>query len=66
MTKQRALIELEEIKSLFIKMVSASPELKDFLQNKQLEFSLDFNYGMGTIRICSEIDGVVKWKVELR
>lgn len=65
-TKQRALQELDEIKSMFWRMVSISPELKDFISDKQIKFNLDFDYGMGDIRICSEIYGVVKWKVELK
>ena len=65
-TMQRALKELDEIKSIFQKMVSVSPELKDFISDKQIKFNIDFDYGMGDIRICSEIDGVVKWQVELK
>lgn len=64
-TKQRALEELGEIKLIFQKMVSISPELRVFISDKQIKFNLDFDYGMGDIRICSEIDGVLKWQVEL-
>lgn len=65
-TKQGALQELDEIKEMFWKMVSISSELKDFISNKQIKFNLDFDYGMGDIRICSENDGVVEWKVKLK
>lgn len=65
-TKRIALQELDEIKSIFWKMVSIFLELKDFISDKQIKFNLDFDYGMGDIRIFSENDGVVEWKVELK
>ncbi len=65
-TKQGALQELKEIKSLFEKMVSISSELKSFIEDKQLKFNLDFDYGMGDIRICSEVNGVIHWEADIR
>jgi hypothetical protein len=64
-TKHGVLEELEEIKFLFEKMLSVSTELKNFVSDKKIKFNLDFDYGMGDIRICSEIDGVLKWEVDI-
>lgn len=64
-TKTTALIELNEIKELFTKMTAVSNELADFIQGRQVEYSLGYDYGMGGLEICSEIDGEIKWKTEL-
>lgn len=65
-TKIGALKELDEIKSIFEKMVLASPELRLFLANKKVKFNLDFDYGMGDTRICSELDGIIFWETDLK
>jgi len=65
-TKRSALSELNEIKSLFNKMVQVSNELSDFINQRQIEFILGYDYGMGAIRICSEIDGQIKWETEIK
>jgi len=65
-TKQIALIELNEIKLLFRRMVESSDELKGFVQNKGIEYNLALNYGMGAIGICSEQNSVITWRCELK
>lgn len=65
-TKQGALSELSEIKFLFEKMVSISSELKDFASDKEIKFNLDFDYGMGSIRICSEMKDLLKWEYDIK
>ncbi|GAA4314454.1 hypothetical protein GCM10023143_25320 [Compostibacter hankyongensis] len=47
-------------------MVLSSKELQEFIVGRQIKFNLDFDYGMGDIRICSEKNGVVKWKAEIK
>ena len=66
LTKHQALKELEEVKILFLRMVDASHELKSFIQKKNIKYNLAFDYRMGAIGICSEMDGVVKWEMELK
>ena len=41
-TKQGAMKELEEIKSMFEKMISVSFELKNFVSEKKVRYNLDF------------------------
>ena len=67
LTKQGSLKELEEIKAIFYKMVDISPDLKDFIENKSIEFHLCFDdYGKGSVGICSEKNEILTWEVDLR
>jgi len=66
LTKDKALTELSEIKELFNNMLSVSPELSDFIKYRQVEYSLDYDYGMGGLGICNEINGQIKWTAELK
>lgn len=65
-TKQSALNELNDIKSIFNRMVILSPELSEFICNRELEFNLGYDYGMSGFGICSEIEGQLKWEIELK
>ncbi|UEG51283.1 hypothetical protein LK994_07345 [Ferruginibacter lapsinanis] len=65
-TRQSALTELNDIKSLFSKMVDTSNELADFIKNKQIIYYLGYDYGMGSIGICNKKNGQLKWETELR
>ena len=66
-TKVNSLNELAEIKDIFSDMVTVSHDLKRFIVNKSIEYILCYDDGgKASIDICSEIDGVVKWKVELK
>lgn len=65
-TQQSALAELKDIKSLFSKMVDTSKELADFVKGRQVEYYLGYDYGMGSIGICNEKSGQLKWETELR
>ncbi len=67
LTKVNSLSELAEIKDIFSDMVIASDDLKRFIVNKSLEYVLCYDDGgKASIDICSEIDGVIKWQVELK
>ncbi len=67
LTKENSIQELEEIKSLFSKMLNSSAELKKFTEKKSIEYVLSFDdYGKVSINICSEKNGVLKWLVELK
>jgi hypothetical protein len=47
-------------------MVQVSPEFSVFVDQRQIEFNLGYDYGMGGIGICSEIDGKIKWETEIK
>ena len=66
LTKKQALKELEEIKTIFKRMIDASQELNNFIRGKSLKYNLAFNYGMGAVDICSEKDGTIRWEMELK
>ena len=65
LTKQRALTELSETITLFKEMTAVSPELADFIKDRQVHYSLGYDYGMAGLEICSETDGQIKWTTEL-
>lgn len=60
-TKQSALAELNEIKELFLKMLTVSNELQNFIINRKIQYSLGFDYGMGGVEICKEKDNQIVW-----
>ena len=67
LTKVNSLNELAEIKDMFSDMVAVSDDLKRFIVNKSIEYIVCYDDGgKASIDICSEIDGVVKWKLELK
>ena len=65
LTKHKALIELNETKLLFNQMKSVSPELNNFIKDRQIQYSLGFDYGMSGLEICIEINGNIIWTTEL-
>ena len=66
LTKRQSLKELNEIKILFQKMLDLSPDLVDFITGKKVQYFLYFDdYGKGSIPICSEKNGVIKWEIEI-
>ena len=60
-TKTRALKELKETKELFKKMINTSNDLREFIEGREIEYVLSYNYGMGSLEICSEKNGIIKW-----
>lgn len=62
--KRLAKEELIELKTLFSKMVESSIDLRDFIKGKNIKCNLTFNYGTGSIVVCSEINGIVSWEVD--
>lgn len=66
LTKQQSIKELEDIKTLFYKMVNTSSDLKSFIENKSIEFHLYFDdSGKGSIEICLEKDKTIAWIADL-
>jgi hypothetical protein len=63
--KRIAIRELEDTKAEFNDYLEIVPEFKDFLKNREIKFSLAYDYGMGSIGICSEIKGVITWEHQL-
>ncbi len=67
LTKANSLIELAEIKNIFSDLIASSDDLKRFIIGKSLEYVLCYDDGgKVSIEICSEIDEVVNWKIELK
>lgn len=64
-SKTRALNELSETKQLFSKMLAVSTDLKKFIEDRNVEYSLCYNYGMGSLELCREKNGNIEWTTEL-
>lgn len=64
-SKIRALNELTETKQFFSKMIAVSNDLKMFIENRNIEYSLCYNYGMGSLELCRERNGNIEWTIEL-
>ena len=64
-TKNIALNELSETKQLFSKMLAVSPDLKKFIEDRNVEYSLCYNYGMGSLELCREKNGNIEWTTEI-
>ncbi|MEI6584021.1 MAG: hypothetical protein WCO43_10575 [Chitinophagia bacterium] len=65
-TKLSAQEELEDGKRLFNEMIRVSNEFRLFTIKQKIKFNLDFDYGMGDLRICSEIDGIIYWHYDVK
>ena len=65
-SKKKSLEELSEIKLLFDKIVKCSNEFATFIKNRQIEYRLGYDYGMGGIELCSETNGQLVWLTELK
>jgi hypothetical protein len=65
LTRDQAIIELNEIKTTFMHLVDFSSELKNFIQNKTINYNLAISYRTAGIGICSEKDGVLIWRFDL-
>lgn len=63
--KRIAIRELENTKAEFNDYLEIVPEFKDFIKNKEIKYSLAYDYGMGSIGICNEKKGVINWEYQL-
>lgn len=52
-------IGLKQLKNDFNKMTNQSKLFSDFSLEKGVDFSLNFDYGGGSVTVCSEVDGVI-------
>ncbi len=65
-TQQSALVELQEVKEIFMRMKKASNELSNFISDKSIEYYLGYDYRKGSIGICKEIDGQIIWDMDFK
>lgn len=62
--KRNVLEEVEILKTKFYNLLTLSSELAKFADNKDLEFSINYDSGKSAIIVCSERDGIVKWFIK--
>jgi hypothetical protein len=63
LSPEKALGELEEIKSEFSFLIHENMELAELIKIKKIQFNLLFDYGMGSSLICTEKDGIISWAI---
>jgi hypothetical protein len=62
MTEKKVLDELNSLKTELRSIIDGSSiELKNFIAGKTIKFNLAYNYGMGSVEICHEVNGVIYW-----
>jgi len=66
-TEKEALDELSFLKEESNSIIDGSSiELKNFITGKTIEYNMAYNYGMGSIEICHETNGMVYWNPYLK
>ncbi len=65
LSHKSALDELDDVKHIFQDMIAACPDLLDLAGKDRVKFRLCLDYGMGAVDICSEIDGILIWGIDL-
>jgi hypothetical protein len=65
LTKSIALNELTAIKKQFKDLLNSSLALKTFVKDKKIEYNLSFNFGQGSIGVCSETETEIIWHIGL-
>ncbi len=66
LNKSSAAMELNKIKAEFDFFLNECKELKDFVKGKIMKFNLAFDYGMGSIGICSEVNNIIIWESTIK
>lgn len=61
-SKKSALNELRDVKGIYGEIIKACPSLLALAGKKKVWFCLGFDYGMGAIRICTEMNGEIYWE----
>ena len=60
-TRNSSTVEMGDIKKEFAQMLSISSIFKDYMKDKGIRFCLIYDYGMGAIDLCEEVNGHVTW-----
>lgn len=60
-TRNSSTEELRDIKKEFAQMLKISPAFKDYMKYKGINYCLIYDYGMGSIDLCEEVNGVITW-----
>ena len=64
LTVENSTTELNDIKNTFLNMLKTSISLKNFTENKSLQYILCYDDGgKASIEICCEKDGIIIWNL---
>jgi len=65
-TRSSCILEIRDIKKEFMQMLNLSPVFKDCIKDKEIQFCLIYDYGMGGIFLCEEVNGHITWNQDVR
>ncbi|HEX3630185.1 MAG TPA: hypothetical protein VHW91_06935 [Candidatus Dormibacteraeota bacterium] len=58
-TRERAIADLERGKATIQALVKESAEIRELARERGLEYELIDDYGMGAVRLATEVDGLL-------
>jgi len=66
LNKRIAINELNDIKAEFNDYEELDTEFNSFFENKTVRFCLAYDYGMGGIELCNDLDGKITWSYDVK
>jgi len=66
LNKRIALNELNDIKAEFNDYRELDKDFNSFFENKRIRFCLAYDYGMGGIELCNDLDGKITWSYDIK
>ena len=66
LNKRIALNELKDIKAEFNDYRDLDADFNCFFKNKTIRFCLAYDYGMGGIELCNDLNGNITWSYDIK
>lgn len=66
LNKRIALNELKNIKAEFSDYMDLDADFNSFFKNKTIRFCLAYDYGMGGIELCNDLNGEIIWSYDIK
>ncbi len=66
LNKRIAAKELENVKAEFSEYRNLVKEFNDYFADKEIKFCLAYDYGMGGIELCNELNGKINWTYNIK
>lgn len=65
-TRSSCILEMGDVKKEFMRMLDLSTAFKDYIEDKAIQFCLIYDYGMGGVFLCEEVNGHITWSPDVR
>jgi hypothetical protein len=66
LNKGIALNELKDIKAEFNDYRDLDADFNNFFKDKTIRFCLAYDYGMGGIELCNDLNGRITWSYDIK